>query len=274
MPLIDFDAEFERVMRRWMKENQERFKGNLDRMEEEVPEVYLQFLETPAAFLDGQSPRAYFEHYTDPAELLSLLGLYLREHVPVPDLLLERITELPGAEAALTAFLWDGETPEEGRMMAISLLEELESTAPLADYVRYIARAPGKDDAAEHMAEALCHMGQGVVEPILEAYAEAPEAAQDLFCDVLSNFRGDSRIAQLLRERFAKGQNLALYASYLAKYGDESALPDLMAACEDPGLSYLDFVEISNAIEALGGEAPSGREYAGDPYYEALSRME
>ena len=65
----------------------------------------------------------------------------------------------------------------------------------------------------------------------------------------------------------------ALFASYLAKYGDERALPALQRAAEAPELPYLDFVEIANAMEALGGERPAEREFAGDPYYESLKHV-
>jgi len=38
-------------------------------------------------------------------------------------------------------------------------------------------------------------------------------------------------------------------------------------------ISYLDYIEIVNAIEALGGEVSADREFNGDPYYESLKKM-
>ena len=46
-----------------------------------------------------------------------------------------------------------------------------------------------------------------------------------------------------------------------------------MQAAASPDINYLDFVEISSAIEALGGDRPAEREFAGDPYYESLKRV-
>ena len=81
-------------------------------------------------------------------------------------------------------------------------------------------------------------------------------------------------IYRLLMERFERcDDRRALFASYLAKYGDDRALPALRRAAEDPQVNYLDFVEISSAIEALGGERPAEREFAGDPYYESLKHV-
>ncbi|MFR5795784.1 MAG: hypothetical protein ACLUI3_09750 [Christensenellales bacterium] len=35
--------------------------------------------------------------------------------------------------------------------------------------------------------------------------------------------------------------------------------------CASPDINYLDYVEVVNAIEALGGERPPEREFSGDP---------
>ena len=35
-------------------------------------------------------------------------------------------------------------------------------------------------------------------------------------------------------------------------------------------INYLDYIEIVNAIEALGGEVDDSRDFSGDPYYESL----
>ena len=62
-------------------------------------------------------------------------------------------------------------------------------------------------------------------------------------------------------------------AGYLAKLGDNRALPELLQAAKDPNLPYLTFIEIRNAIEELGGTCPE-REYTDDPEYEALRDLD
>ena len=59
----------------------------------------------------------------------------------------------------------------------------------------------------------------------------------------------------------------------IGKLGDERALKDLMAAAQDPDLSYIDYLEIRNSIERLGGTAPE-RTFDGDPSFEALHGMD
>jgi len=80
--------------------------------------------------------------------------------------------------------------------------------------------------ALEGASEALLSMGEAAAEPMLAALASASETAKDIFADVLSNYPGDDRIFNLLMERFQNAQDQkALFASYLAKFGDERALP-------------------------------------------------
>ena len=47
----------------------------------------------------------------------------------------------------------------------------------------------------------------------------------------------------------------------------------LKEAAQSPDINYLDYVEVVNAIEALGGERPPEREFSGDPYYESLRQV-
>ena len=278
MNCIDFDRQFQRYAAEWVKRNGGKYKNNMDVIEDMMPDVYQQFLEKPAAWLDGAAPGTYFEQFDDADELVAWLCAYMEKGVPVPDVLLERITELGGAaEDALLALLERDAATDEIRMTAVSLLGEMESVKPMRRYIGWIAALKPDDaraDLCDLCAEMLTSMGEAVVEPILGALPDATQAARDVFADILSNYPGDERIYELLMERFAHEQERrALFASYLAKLGDPRALPALIEAAAAQDINYLDFVEISSAIDALGGERPAEREFAGDPYYESLKRV-
>ena len=141
-------------------------------------------------------------------------------------------------------------------------------------YIERIAALEEPSERADMYAESLQSMGEAVVAPILAALPVTGEPGRDIFADILSNFPGEEETFRLLMERFERCEDRrALFASYLAKFGDDRALPALRRAAEDPQVNYLDFVEISSAIEALGGERPAEREFAGDPYYESLKHV-
>ena len=275
MELIDFDKAFERYMGVWIKENSEKYKDDMDVIENMIPDVYMEFLEKPAAFLNGMAPKDYFEQFDDAELLTNWLCEYVKKNVPVPDLLPERITNLgDAAEKSLLALFDREDVPEEVMMTAISLLQEMESVAPMNRYIDWIASLEEPSDRGDLCAESLISMGDCVVEPMLEALPRCKEMGRDIFADVLSNFPGDERIFELMMERFATREDRrALFASYLAKLGDDRALDALKKAAQDPEVNYLDYLEIVNAIEALGGERPPEREFAGDPYYESLKQI-
>lgn len=275
MKCINFDRAFERYMAEWMKENSEKYKDDMDVIEDMMPDVYLEFLKKPADFLDGIAPQDYFEKFDNADMLVSWLCDYIAQGVPVPDLLLERVTALGDpAERSLLALVARDDLPEETQMTAISLLREMESKAPMQRYVDYIASLEEPSDKGDLCAEALMSMGESVVEPILAALSGAGQTGRDIFADVLSNYPGDERIYELMIERFVtRDERRALFASYLAKLGDERAIPMLKEAAQSPDINYLDYVEVVNAIEALGGERPPEREFSGDPYYESLRQV-
>lgn len=275
MKCINFDRAFERYMAEWIKENSEKYKDDMDVIEDMMPDVYLEFLKKPADFLDGVAPQDYFEQFDNADMLVNWLCDYIAQGVPVPDLLLERVTALGNpAEKSLLALVARDDLPEETQMTAISLLREMESKAPMQRYVDYIASLEEPSDKGDLCAEALMSMGESVVEPILDALSGARQTGRDIFADVLSNYPGDERIYELMIERFVtRDERRALFASYLAKLGDERAIPMLKEAAQSPDINYLDYVEVVNAIDALGGERPPEREFSGDPYYESLRQV-
>ena len=177
-------------------------------------------------------------------------------------------------EKRLLRLLEDEEAPDEARMIAISLLREMESTLPRMLYIRWQLNRNPRDELKDHALESLTEMGSAVVQPILQNLKDANSAGEEALLEVLSHFPGNEEIFRLALRLFRERKDRrALFAGYLAKLGDDRALPDLMKAAEEENLSYLEFIEIRNAIETLGGVCPE-REYDEDPEYEALRALE
>ena len=276
MKCVNFDEKFEQYTINWMHQNAARYKNNLDAMEARMPEVYDEWLAMPQTWLGGVTPGEFFKQY-DGAELLVEWMLdYFRERVPVPDQLLERITSLgESAEIALDAVLANGFQTEEARMTAVSLLSEMGSHRPMQRYIHWIKERNEKDDLADLAAEALTSMGDCVVEPILLETNGATPAGQETFADVLCNFPGNPLIFELTHSLFeSRKQKRTLFASLLSKLNDSRALPTLQAAIRAEDIQYLDFIELRNAIESLGGDAPEPPDFAGDPFYTSLRGVE
>ena len=270
--ILDFDANFAAYCEKWMQMNKNKFK-NIEQMEDAMPEVYMRWLNSPAAFLEGVAPSMYFEKFNDPQMLVNWVTEYEAAKVPVPDLLLERIADL-GKHSLypLMRAARDSDNSVQTRMTALNLLKEIDcGEEPMEICMDIIDRREEDDEIADVAAELMANMGAGVVKPILERFEEVGDAAQETYLDILVNFPGDSRIYDLLMNAFlTHTEKIALYASFIGKLGDDRALDTLKKALNLTDISYLDYLEIRNAVEMLGGVVETEREFAGDPYYESL----
>ncbi|MBR3503973.1 MAG: hypothetical protein IKO07_06970 [Clostridia bacterium] len=274
MKCIDFDARFGRYAEKWIAANRSKYK-NMDEMEEEMPDLYLRWLNEPADWLDGLTPGEYFARYDGPEELVRLLAAYHEQNVPVPDQLLERIVELGEASVEPLMKLAEAQRDRALTLTALNLLIELGSDRPLDLCLDIVSQAEAQNELSDVACELLSNLGARVIEPVLQRMPEAKKPAQEAFLDVLCNFPGDERIYNYAVDAFTRSfDRRALYASYLGKLGDERAIEPLRAALELSDLNYLDYIEIVYAIEALGGEVTETREFNGDPYYESLKKMQ
>lgn len=275
MKCIDFDRRFAAYLENWTTENQSRF-ANMNELEAQVPEVYEQWLNAPADWLDGAAPNQYFKGYTDPKTLVKWMLDYYRSHVNVPDPLFEQIVDMgEGCVQPLIDLAMDYDRPDEARVAAINLLVEIGSANTLQAGVDLLCAKKQKKDIMEAAADMLIGLGDAVVEPLLQKADGLSGDALASCLDILCNFSGDERIYELLLKAFRQdGERRALYASFLGKLGDERAVDALKSALTLSELSYLDYIEIVHAVEALGGEVESQREFAGDEYYESLKHMQ
>lgn len=274
MPVINFDEHFAAFTSEWMKEHRQEYR-TIDDMEEDVPRIYMAFLNTRASWLGSVTPGSYFTQFEDPKVLVDWMNQYCDEGVPIPEPLLEQIAFVgKPCEKRLVELLKDEEATDEAKMTAVGLLRDLDSVQPKMLYINWQLERKAEDDLKDNAVESLIGMGESVVQPILQQFGKANEAGKEALLEVLSHFSGNEQILRLMLDAFqTHPEKRALFAGYLAKLGDERALPALTEAAALPNVPYLTYIEIRNAIETLGGECPE-REYDDDPEYEALRGLD
>ena len=274
MPIANFDEHFAEFTSEWMKKHQGDYR-NFDEMEEDMPRIYMTFLNTRASWLGSVTPGSYFTQFEDPKVLVDWMNQYCTEGVPLPEPLLEQIVTVgKPCEKRLVELLKDTEASEEARMTAVGLLRDMESTQPKMLYITWQLDREAEDELKDNALESLGAMGETVIQPILQQIGHANENGKEALLEVLCRYPGNEQIFRIALEAFrTHPEKRALFAGYLAKLGDDRALPDLTEAAKAPELPYLTFIEIRNAIEELGGVCPE-REYDEDPEYEALRGMD
>ncbi len=276
MKCIDFDKEFKRVIAAWVKEHGKDYPDP-DRMEDAAMDVYMQFLDTPAAFLGGAKPGEYFNSFTDAGKLVNWMEDYFKQRVPVPDMLLNRIAELGlKAESPLMRLLEKELTPRDARMCAMTLLREIGSLAPMQMYIDLQKNRSGDDEIADMALEGLASMGPlATAKAMREALDQCGPDGQEALLTLLCGGECDDELFRIAASLFeTRPDRMGVLADVLGKLGDERALPLLIAAAQDADTSYLDYIELRNAIERLGGEVPDRSFDENDPAYEALRGMQ
>ena len=95
--------------------------------------------------------------------------------------------------------------------------------------------------------------------------------AQGYMLEILSCVKERSdEVYETLLSAFLSADDTAVYAGYLAAYGDERALPVLLGRIEDRTIGFVEFQELKYAIEALGGEYDEPRDFTNDKDYLAI----
>lgn len=272
--LIDFEQKFGEYLHEFMHNS----GLSEDEIEEQVPDMYLKWLDMPMEWLSGQSPNAYFETM-DAGELVATLGQYMLSDMNAPGPLLNRIADTNEDTYPLLVSLmqnYEGENSDDICTIIVKLIEEMDMPRPFAYYIDVVAKATKPSCFPEACVEELKNAGKEYTRNVISAYETAQSLyAADCLLDILADMPFDERSFELALEKFLYSDiNKAFYASCLGKLGSDKALPYLEEAMRQDGIKYFDYVSIKNAVEELGGEVIIDPDFTGDKDYESLKNME
>lgn len=253
MKIIDFDEKFFEFTRDWMAKHPEI---TVKQVENSYNELMAEWVNAPADWLDGATPDAYFKRFSQPEELIGLMRGYHAENIGLPEPLYARILECGEACAPkLMEIMRDDALDEALRAEALSLLGEIGANGVSDEMIGLVTSAEEPNELSDMAADALSCSNGECVKALLKAYPDAPDYAQSLILEVACNFPGDDRIYTYLIKRLNNRPDArAMNASLLAKLGDARAVKPLEKMLGFFDLRYLDYIEIRNAVEVLGGD--------------------
>lgn len=264
--IIDIDSLFDSYISDYVYQNVGKIKP--EEIENQMPVLYEEFGDKSLPELDGKTPNSFYKEYSA-TELLECLKNHVEQGVSVSDFLCEAIIANVNGEDALIESL-SKDNDEEYTLYLLNILSEMGSKKyynRLLEFILWDYSEPIRELATELLGAGV----NQVKEQIIAQFNEVDDDKKACLTDVLSNAEKDDRIFNILTLEFVKHQeNVPLYASYLAKYGDERALPFLMQAIENPKIKYSDFEELRFAIEALGGEYDKLRDFSNDKSYKII----
>ncbi len=250
--MIDVDGLFETFFKKYLAEN--LGKMTEDEIENHIPELYAAFGKTPNEKLGGKSPEEYFKAFSDD-ELIDALTKSVKNGGDVPSFLCDEIESRGGLTDKLCELVLTCRDDE----LATYCVNILGKDVPgnyLEGFVDIIADDGAGESITESLTELLRDNGDKVKEKILSVYSDNKKSSKKgNFVEIMSRMSPDDRIFDILCEELkCDEKNLSLNAAYIARYGDDRALPVLEELIKKDGLNYYDFKELKNAIEELGGE--------------------
>ncbi len=265
MKVINLDKLFDKYISDYVYDNIGRVKP--EEIEDNIPVLYDKFGDEPLAELDGKTPNEYYRAFST-EELVGCLEEHTETGVGVPDFLVKALIE-EGRDVSLVQKKLRGECSEEFTMYLLSVLQA-RGEADVDVCLEFVLYSESFA-ISELSTEILDGCAEAAKEKILDVFSSAPEDRKVNLAEILSNTVGDERVFAVLSEEFAKhGEHLALYAGFLAKFGDDRALPLLTSAIENENIKYADFEELRFAIEVLGGSYDKKRDFSKDASYKKI----
>lgn len=267
--VIDIDGLFDKYISDYVYSNVG--KASPEEIENKIPELYEKFGDESLNELDGKTPNTYYAE-TPANELVNVLKQHTQQGVPVSDFLCEALRD-NDSENALVEALNDEEN-EEFTLYVMNILNDKGSTKASSRYLDFVLW-DYSETIRELATELLGEMANLVKDRILKEFHEVDSVKKACLTEILSKAEKDDKVFDILIEQFAIHQDeIPLYAGYLARYGDERALPFLLTAIENEKLSYSDFNELKFAIESLGGEYDKERDFTKDKTYKKIKGID
>ncbi len=257
--LIDFDAQFNEYMDQWADKLLKQGKKP-EAIEALIPEAYQKWAEKASKYFDD----------VEGLELVQMLGAYLDEDITVPDILIDKIVNEPSCEKAVYELFLEDRSDSD-RVMLMNILSDMNSLLPVRENINLLCMSES-EELAEAAAEALKYSGVEAQKELLEVYEDEydTDVREKLIYVLVYSEPKVEGLAEKLIELMNVSSNRGIIAGMMAFYGDDKCLPILKIAENSEDIDYIDYVEICDAIESLGGETKREREFDGDEYYEMM----
>ena len=263
MKLIDFDGLFDEKLAQYMSENKK--KHTEKQWEDVIPKLYKKFGDTFIAKI-GCTPKEYYARMSD-EELVATLKAHLEKDVPVPEFL---CTEIEGRNNAAALLCMLDTEDLQTASYAVNLIGD----APCAfdTYFNILTENRFDEEIRSDLCDILRTHADEVKGQALSVYKQG--VATTYMLEILSRVKArDEEVYALLLKAFLFADDTSVTAGYLAAYGDERALPELLRKIEDRSIGFVEFQELKYAIEALGGEYNEPRDFSADKDYIAVETV-
>ncbi|MDD7457436.1 MAG: hypothetical protein PUK83_03270 [Clostridia bacterium] len=267
MQYFDLEELFMKSVREKVLSDKEKY-SNVKVIEKELMGMYLDWVQHSNEELDGFTPIEYVKIVDKSGNLFDYIEYMLNTEREVSDIVTDALVKRDDAIELVKKLLQSND--RNTLKYAFTVMFELDNSL-VTDLCIDIIRS--KDDNQEKIGacyEMLAEDNDEAVDKILSIMYEVDEDTQFIFADILSNYKNNENIFMWLVTMLYRGKDLCEVAQMLGRYGDNKAVNMINSFVLDKDLNYMEFIELRNAVERLGGEFEYEKDFSEDEYYKKI----
>lgn len=270
MKFENLDKLFELYVQDVVKKNKEKYSSH-EALENDLGMLFNRFENVKVRTLDGKTPKEYARELREDGEIFDYVSKCLENNIEVTDTILDEVVRTEGAVEYLNGLLY--ENNKDAKMLASLLLKEIGGGEVEDIFISLLTNDEMPDEVKTVAFEYLSDGDDCIPDKILEIINGVPEKNQGILVEVLANFKGRKDVFFWLVTMLQRAEDVPTYAGLLGRYGDTSAIDILKSFAKEVDINYVEFVEIRNAVEELGGEMSEEKDFSDDPYYKYINHV-
>lgn len=270
MKFENLDKLFELYVQEAVRKNKEKYSSH-EALEDDLGMLFNRFENVRIKTLDGKTPKEYAAELREDGEIFDYVSKCLENNIEVTDTICDEVVRAEGATEYLNGLLY--ENNKDAKLLAALLLKEIDGDEVEDIFISVLTNDEMPDEVKTVAFEYLSDGDDCVPEKILEIINSVPEKNQGILVEVLSNFKGRKDVFYWLVTMLQRAEDVPTYAGLLGRYGDAAAIDILKSFASEVDINYVEFVEIRNAVEELGGEMTEEKDFSDDPYYKYINHI-
>lgn len=270
MKFENLDKLFELYVQEAVRKNKEKYSSH-EALEDDLGMLFNRFENVRIKTLDGKTPKEYAAELREDGEIFDYVSKCLENNIEVTDTICDEVVRAEGATEYLNGLLY--ENNKDAKLLAALLLKEIDDEEVEDIFISVLTNDEMPDEVKTAAFEYLSDGDDCVPEKILEIINSVPEKNQGILVEVLSNFKGRKDVFYWLVTMLQRAEDVPTYAGLLGRYGDPAAIDILISFASEVDINYVEFVEIRNAVEELGGEMTEEKDFSDDPYYKYINHI-
>lgn len=270
MKFENLDKLFELYVQEAVRKNKEKYSSH-EALEDDLGMLFNRFENVRIKTLDGKTPKEYAAELREDGEIFDYVSKCLDNNIEVTDTICDEVVRAEGATEYLNGLLY--ENNKDAKLLAALLLKEIDDEEVEDIFISVLTNDEMPDEVKTVAFEYLSDGDDCVPEKILEIINSVPEKNQGILVEVLSNFKGRKDVFYWLVTMLQRAEDVPTYAGLLGRCGDPAAIDILKSFASEVDINYVEFVEIRNAVEELGGEMTEEKDFSDDPYYKYINHI-